>query len=135
MTGGVLVRRLEPSECLELLAQAKVGRIALSMGALPVIRPVRFAVSAGHVVFRAAAGSQLSKAAADAVIAFQVDHADEDYATGWTVMANGVCRPVRPSDVEAELRNLPLPPWSDDPDSDIFMRMDLTRLSGERVSW
>jgi nitroimidazol reductase NimA-like FMN-containing flavoprotein (pyridoxamine 5'-phosphate oxidase superfamily) len=120
---------------LELLAQAKVGRIALSIGALPVIRPVRFAVSSGHIVFRAIPGSQLSRAAADAVIAFEVDHADEDHASGWTVMAHGVCRPVRTHDVEAELRKLSLSPWSADPDADIFIRMDLTRLWGERASW
>jgi nitroimidazol reductase NimA-like FMN-containing flavoprotein (pyridoxamine 5'-phosphate oxidase superfamily) len=135
MTGGSSIMRLEPSECLNLLAQAKVGRIALSIGALPVIRPVRFVLSAGHVVFRAAPASQLSKAAADAVVAFQVDHADEDRARGWNVMAHGVCRPVRSPDVQEELRNLPLPAWGPNPDEDIFMRMELTRLSGERVFW
>src|SRR5262245_19418076 len=89
MTQGPMIVKLAPSECLALLEQAKVGRIALSVRALPVIQPVRFVLTAGQVVFRASPGSELSSAASNAVVAFQADHTDEDSATGWHVMAHG----------------------------------------------
>jgi nitroimidazol reductase NimA-like FMN-containing flavoprotein (pyridoxamine 5'-phosphate oxidase superfamily) len=135
MTQGPAIVKLAPSECLALLEQAKVGRIALSVRALPVIQPVRFVLSAGLIIFRAAPGSQLSRAAPDAVVAFQADHSDEDSATGWHVMAQGRCQEVTSPTVTDELRNLPLAAWAAVPHQDTFMQILPTDITGERVSW
>jgi len=135
MTQGPMIVKLAASECLALLEQAKVGRIALSVSALPVIQPVRFVLAAGRVVFRAAPDSELSRAASNAVVAFQADYTDEASATGWHVMAHGRCQEITSSALTDELRALPLAAWAKVPQDDIFMQIPLTGVKGERVSW
>ena len=135
MVQGPTIVKLAPGECLALLEQAKVGRIALSVRALPVIQPVRFVLAAGQVLFRAAPGSELSRAAPNAVVAFQADYADEDSATAWHVMAHGCCQAVTSPTRTDELRALPLAAWGAIPHQDIFMQIALTGIKGERVSW
>jgi uncharacterized protein len=63
MNGDPLIQDLTASECLDCLATVRVGRVGLTIRALPAIRPVRFALTAGHVVFRARTNSRLHMAA------------------------------------------------------------------------
>ena len=51
-------------ECLHLLAAGHVGRIGLSVQALPVVLPVNYAVLDGGVVLRSGAGTKLDAALA-----------------------------------------------------------------------
>lgn len=135
MNGDPYVESMTRSECLDYLAGARMGRVGLTVGALPVIRPVRFALAAGDVVFRAAPSSQLRAAAADAVVVFQADHHGEDIGIGWSVQAQGLCREViHPAEIEV-LRELPLPSWHASAPGDSFLRLPLTRLTGERIFW
>jgi len=84
---------LSRSECLRLLATTPVGRVALSIGALPVVLPVNFALDGESVVFRTGPGSKLEAATRQAVVAFQADHVDLADETGWSVLLTGVARP------------------------------------------
>jgi len=75
-------------ECWELLASASVGRIALSIRALPAIFPVQYhlngrnlAVCLGH--------HQLPERALNAVVAFAADAIDPASRTGWSVQVQG----------------------------------------------
>jgi len=80
---------LSERECWELLATASVGRLALSVRALPVIFPVqyyldgrRLAVCLGH--------HGLPERALDAtVIAFTADSIDPMTRSGWLVQVQG----------------------------------------------
>ena len=56
-----------------LLATGEVGRIGITIGALPAIFPVNYRLVDGSIVFRTAPGSKMSAAADGAVIAFEVD--------------------------------------------------------------
>ena len=49
-------------ECLALLSGATLGRVAVSIGALPVVLPVNFAVVDGTIVIRTAEGSMIEEA-------------------------------------------------------------------------
>jgi len=92
---------LDEDVCRELLAGARVGRVGVSIGALPVILPVSCVVVDGDIVFATAPGTKLRAAVRNAVIAFQIDDIDTDARRGWSVLAVGACREVTdPDDVE-----------------------------------
>src|SRR5678815_1304916 len=52
-----------------LLASGEIGRVGITIGALPAIFPVNYRVIDGAIVFRTAPGSKLSAAAEGAVVA------------------------------------------------------------------
>jgi hypothetical protein len=83
---------LSPTECWELLALATVGRMALSVRALPTIVPVRYTLDGASVTV-ALGGLGLQEASIhDSVVAFAVDHIDEDASAGWIVELQGRVR-------------------------------------------
>jgi uncharacterized protein len=84
---------LDRSSCLELLGTADVGRIALSIGALPVVLPVNFAMLGEDIVIRTSPGSRLETAATNAVVAFEVDCVDASHS-GWSVLVQGVATEI-----------------------------------------
>lgn len=92
---------LDRDECLALLAGAHVGRVGVSMGALPTVLPVSYRLVDERILFRTGVGSKLDAATAGAVIAFEVDDVDAVAHEGWSVVVTGV----------AEVTDdLPLPP-------------------------
>src|SRR5262249_23502314 len=62
--------------CLARLGGNGVGRVAVSVGALPAVLPVNYARRGRDVYFRTAAGTKLAAAVQNAVVAFEVDHVD-----------------------------------------------------------
>jgi nitroimidazol reductase NimA-like FMN-containing flavoprotein (pyridoxamine 5'-phosphate oxidase superfamily) len=80
---------LATATCLELLRTRRVGRLGLSMGALPVVHPVNFAVDGDRVFIRTGVGSKLSAALRSAVVCLEVDDIDDDGTTGWSVLVTG----------------------------------------------
>ncbi|MGZ4140125.1 MAG: pyridoxamine 5'-phosphate oxidase family protein, partial [Actinomycetota bacterium] len=56
------LRELSREECLELLAGAVVGRLGVSIRALPTILPVNFAVLRDRIVVRTVPGTKLDAA-------------------------------------------------------------------------
>jgi uncharacterized protein len=91
---GVLTR----SECLELLAQVEIGRIALSMDALPVILPVAFALIDDDVHFWSMRDSKLDVAVDNRVVAFESGAYEPETGTGWSVLLQGLTQAVHESD-------------------------------------
>jgi uncharacterized protein len=130
-----IVVKLDPAECLALLARSPIGRVAVSIDALPAVRTVRFALSGDSIVFRVAANSRLRRAAAGAVVAFHADHYDQEAGEGWSVMAHGMCEEIRDVDALTSMRSLPLAPWADTPTGDRSLRIPISMISGERVRW
>ena len=87
---GVLSR----AECFSLLAAATVGRVALSVRALPAIVPVVCGLHGDDVVVRALADARVSAAMVGTVVAFQTDALDAAGETAWTVQVVGRCDPI-----------------------------------------
>lgn len=85
--------QLDETECRARLADGHVGRVALSIGALPAIVPVTYRVDGDDVVFEAAAGTPLM-ASTRHVLAFETDEIDPNTGWGWTVHAVGVAQQV-----------------------------------------
>jgi len=80
---------LDDEACMQLLATVPVGRVAVSIGALPAVFPVNFALSDRRIVFRTGPGTKLDAAVRDAVVAFEVDQFDAMYHNGWSVLVVG----------------------------------------------
>jgi uncharacterized protein len=122
---------LPRAECLRLLAEAHVGRIALSIGALPVVLPVNFAMLDDDILIRTALGTKLEAAATNAVVAFEVDNVDPTYHTGWSVLAQGIAKEViDPAELQRAQR-APLVPWSGSDGN--YIRISTEFLSGRRL--
>jgi len=90
-----------------------MGRVAVTIHALPTIFPIDYAVLKGDVVFHIAAGTTLTAAMCDAVIAFEVDDIDTSSRVGWSVVVVGRSRELTDPAVIAAIAGLPLGTWAD----------------------
>jgi nitroimidazol reductase NimA-like FMN-containing flavoprotein (pyridoxamine 5'-phosphate oxidase superfamily) len=125
---------LTRSECLTLLAATRVGRLVVTIGATPVIRPVNYIFDgpSQSVVFRSAPGSKLYALARSARAAFEIDAIDEVTSSGWSVIIIGVTHEVtHPIEVQ-RLSRLGLRTWA--PGSNPhWIRIRARTVSGRRI--
>jgi nitroimidazol reductase NimA-like FMN-containing flavoprotein (pyridoxamine 5'-phosphate oxidase superfamily) len=93
---------LDRAECLRLLGEHCVGRIAVvDRDDLPFVVPVNYVVECDTILFRTHSGTKLDGLRRRPV-AFQVDSIDERRRTGWSVLVQGVAHEASPHDVAAE---------------------------------
>jgi hypothetical protein len=92
---------LSRQQCLARLSSMGVGRIGVSMDALPVILPVQFRVVDESVLFATTRNTRLDTATTGAVIAFQADAYDPGEPAWWSVLLQGIARPVDGHEAEA----------------------------------
>jgi hypothetical protein len=85
----VMTTDLDESQCWALLSTTSLGRIALSVRALPMIVPVRFGVDGRRLRAHLPRGTDLDDAVAGAVVAFEADGYEQDVGQAWTVHAIG----------------------------------------------
>jgi len=89
---GTLTR----AQCLRLLGQGRVGRVVATARALPLVRPVVYIFDgdgdgAGDIVIATDDG-ELSDAAADNVVAFEIDDVEGVGGTDWSVVVIGLAQ-------------------------------------------
>ncbi len=93
---------LEASECYELLGSVSLGRVGVTMDALPAILPVNFALIERQIVFATGLGTKYTAALSGKVVAFEADWVDEANRSAWSVQGVGTAVVVEPgSDLEA----------------------------------
>jgi nitroimidazol reductase NimA-like FMN-containing flavoprotein (pyridoxamine 5'-phosphate oxidase superfamily) len=119
-------------ECFTLLRSAAVGRIGLSMSALPVVLPVNFAVDGDRIVLRTAAGSKLDAALGGAVVAFEADHIDAESGAAWSVLVRGSSAVLTDPAAIESLADLDLTSWVADR-SDQWVTITTDLVSGRRT--
>ena len=100
-------------ESLALLGSASLGRVAVSVDALPVVLPVFIAMVDDHIVFRTVPGTKLSAAVQGAIVAVEVDRLDERTGEGWSVLVRGIAHEVTDPDVADAARDRLGTPWLD----------------------
>lgn len=120
---------LDRGACLRLLAGAGVGRIGLSMDALPVVLPVNYVLDADRILIRTGSGTKLNAALRNAVVCFEVDDLHPEERSGWSVLVTGTAQQL--TGAEAEAAMAALDPWS--PAGDHVMAIPIQLVSGRRV--
>jgi nitroimidazol reductase NimA-like FMN-containing flavoprotein (pyridoxamine 5'-phosphate oxidase superfamily) len=128
----VTLHALTEQECLDHLRSAVMGRVGISVHALPEVLPVNFAMLGDAIVFRSAQGSPLSQASRNAVVAFEVDGVHPAGGSGWSVLVVGRSSEVTdPDEVQAALQTIP-DGWVAG-ERELVFRITTDRLSGRRI--
>jgi len=100
-------------ECLELLAGHNFGRIAFYGRSGPVVLPVNYIFDEPSLIIRTAPGAKLELAPMTTV-AFEIDDADPEGASGWSVLVQGPIFDITETTdaYSARLRALDVRPWA-----------------------
>ena len=129
------VEDLDAAECLRLLETVRVGRVGVTVEALPAVFPVEYVVSEGAVVFRAVPGTTLDTATAGSVVAFEADATGTlDDPTRWSVLVRGIARPLTEAADVVAAGALPLGSWAWEGGADRFVRLYPTVITGRRIA-
>lgn len=112
--------QLDRPTCYTLLAQASIGRLVFTLGALPAVEPVHFVLDGHDVLIGADQRLTLPALSRLAVVAFEADEYDPLSRTGWCVVligrshADGDGLRITPEIVRGRrIRSLPLPARQD----------------------
>jgi uncharacterized protein len=122
---------LTEEECRALLCTQSVGRIAVSVGALPVILPVNYTVVDDDIVFMTGEGLKLRAALESTVVGFEIDSLDEALDYGWSVLVVGVAKEVAEGERD-DLGPIPVRPWAGG-DRSHLVRIHPEMISGRRI--
>jgi nitroimidazol reductase NimA-like FMN-containing flavoprotein (pyridoxamine 5'-phosphate oxidase superfamily) len=122
---------LETNTCWDLLRQADVGRLAVSIADHPDIFPINFVVDHGTVVFRTAEGTKLAGAVLGRAVAFEVDGYEPAAGDAWSVVIKGRARELERMQDVFDALDLPLFPWHASP-KHRFVRIEPDDVSGRR---
>src|SRR4051794_21205108 len=124
---------LAETECLRLLESTSVGRVGVTIDALPAVLPVNYAMHGGAVIFRTISGTKLDAATANAVVAFEVDSGSNRQDGAWSVLVRGIAVEVSdPAELRA-VRSLSLESWAFDGRAEHYVRVDPTLVTGRRI--
>jgi uncharacterized protein len=123
---------LSKRDAVGLLSTVSVGRVVFSVGALPAIVPVSFAVHGDAIVMRTSPESRLARAAPGGVLAFEVDDVDAATRTGWSVVVTGLASTVSDPAERAAIDVIvkTFAPGQ----ADVCIRLPLTVVTGRRVA-
>lgn len=124
---------LSEEECRALLARSDVGRVAVTLGALPAVLPVNYSLLEGDIVFLTGEGTKLRAALRNAVVAFEVDEIDRWREGGWSVPAIGVASEITGAEPLARAKALGIRPWAGG-NRTHFVRLHPEFLSGRRIA-
>ena len=128
----VWIEHLGVDECWALLSQSPVGRIGVLVDSAPEIYPVNHLVDDATIVFRTDAGGKLRGLARSPLVSFEVDGADCEEETGWSVLVKGRAAEVRASAEVRGLGALPLRYWGVG-EKPHWIRIVPTEVTGRRI--
>lgn len=124
---------LDEEECLRLLGGAHLGRIGITVGALPMVIPVNHVLDGRRILIRTRPGTTLEAAAREAVVAFEVDEIDPVTRSGWSVSVTGFASPVADPVELARVAELPLERWVGPADDEHVIAISTELVSGRRL--
>jgi nitroimidazol reductase NimA-like FMN-containing flavoprotein (pyridoxamine 5'-phosphate oxidase superfamily) len=123
---------LDSDECRRLLAQDEIGRLAVVIGATPMILPVNYALDGDAIVFRTMPGSRLDVGQGHA--AFEVDDFDRATKSGWSVLVTGHLEEVswyQAKDM-ARVKALSVEPWAAG-ERELWLRLTPSFITGRII--
>jgi len=120
------------AECLELLDQHSLGRVAVVIDGQPQIFPVNHAMSDRIIAFRTGSGTKLSHAPGSKVC-FEIDEYDSSTGVGWSVMVQGVAVDATESFDDVSWATRAAEPWPLAPGKKPFwIGIEPTKITGRR---
>jgi uncharacterized protein len=129
-----LTEVLSRDACLPYLESASLGRIGISISSTPAILPVNFKLHNDAILIRTQKGSKLDAAVHGAMVAFEVDGFDEGRGAAWSVLVQGISSEVVGNDELVNAQSAELDSWAVDDQVDHFIRIELTNVSGRRIT-
>jgi nitroimidazol reductase NimA-like FMN-containing flavoprotein (pyridoxamine 5'-phosphate oxidase superfamily) len=120
-------------ECLRLLTDRPVGRVAFWGPDGPQVLPVNHVVVDGDVVFSVAAHTGMAQALRNSTVAFEVDDIDDITQSGWSVLVVGTADYVEDPDLLERMWGHRLPdPWAPGVRT-LVVRIGSHRVTGRRI--
>jgi nitroimidazol reductase NimA-like FMN-containing flavoprotein (pyridoxamine 5'-phosphate oxidase superfamily) len=132
-----VIEELDEAECVRLIAQGGIGRIAYQGRFGPAVLPVNYRLYEGAVVFRTAAHSALDEdlrtgiSGADYQVAFEIDDFDLELRQGWSVLIQGPAHHVPEGERDSVVR-AGVHPWPTG-ERELFVRIVPSRITGRRI--
>lgn len=124
---------LDEATCWELLANGRVGRLAVSIKNRPDIFPVNYRVDDGAIVIKTAPGLKLAAATLGAGVAFEIDELDERARTGASVVVKGSAEEITALGELFGADELGVEPWASGPKNRYF-RLVPESVTGRRIA-
>jgi len=131
--GAPVMVALDQVECWDLVAGGGVGRLVFDSERGPTALPVNFRVFDREVVFRTEPGSHFDQLDGAERVGLEVDHIDDAFSQGWSVLVTGTVRP--PAD-DAELdrvQHLDVSPWAGG-EKEHYRILESCQITGRRIS-
>ena len=127
------IQVIDRDECLRLLSEDVIGRLAVNDGSAPTIFPVNYCLDGEAIVFRTAPGTKLACGPRSRAC-FEIDRFSPEVRAGWSVVVVGRLDEVTEYDSRTLVRvkDLPVDPWAEG-DKPHWMRLTPTRITGRRV--
>lgn len=126
------LRELDAAECMALIGESGVGRLAFVGDDGPVIHPVNYIVDRATIVVRTSPYTLLAQHAAQAM-AFEVDELEPALRLGWSVLVVGDASPVDdPDEAHALDESGRLLPWAGG-QRRMFVRLTPAKITGRRI--
>ena len=127
------LEHLRPEECLRLLRESSVGRIAIVVDDFPIVLPVNFRLvetsALTWVALRTRPGNVIERASTN--VAFEIDSIDPMYNQGWSVLVRGTLHHVDPDAADFRERFDP-EPWILE-ERDAWLAVAPFAISGRRL--
>ncbi len=127
------LEHLPPDECLRLLRESTVGRIAIVVDDFPIVLPVNFRLVETNaltwVALRTRPGNVIERASIN--VAFEIDGIDPMYKQGWSVLVRGTLHHVDPEAADFRERFDP-EPWIL-AERDAWLAVEPFAISGRRL--
>jgi nitroimidazol reductase NimA-like FMN-containing flavoprotein (pyridoxamine 5'-phosphate oxidase superfamily) len=131
------IEALDEAECLRLIAQGEIGRIAYNSRFGPAVLPVNYRWHDGAVVFRTAEHSALDEdlqtgiSGGEYKVAFEIDQIDAAGRGGWSVLIQGPAHHVSEAERAAAVQ-AGVESWAGG-ERELFVRIVPSRITGRRI--
>ena len=124
---------LDDEEARRLLGVGVVGRVGYvdARGTLQLV-PVNYREREGDVYWLTLADGVLARAAEAEQVVFQVDHHDDTFQSGWSILVRGRAEVVHDAGLAATMAAHGLRPWAPG-ERTTLVRLRAAAMTGRRV--
>ena len=124
------LRVMDQAECLDLLTEHQVGRVAYCDDRGPVVLPVNYVVDQDTILIQISPHSNLAGRLRGAPASFELDEFDAYTKTGWSVLVRGRASYVEHADLPPD-KNRPHA-WAEGQRT-LLVRITSDDVSGRRL--